>query len=124
MTDEHFIALRIDDGYVGAVLVCVAPQEAACRLSCPNGCAQVVVCGRGHWLCEDGHPKELHCGSCEAVLKSLEPGDCHVVNWIDDVADGYAGPARTFRIPVEIDWEEDGATWSLPEKPTVSEETR
>ena len=30
MTDEHFIALRIDDGYVGAVLVCVAPQEAAC----------------------------------------------------------------------------------------------
>lgn len=124
MTGHAINVYLTADPAASIAMVCLEPPEAACRLTCPNRCEQVVVCGTGPYLCDEEHPAGLHCGLCGALLEPLEPGDCHVANWLDDVIEGYDGPTRTFRIPVDIDWYEDGATWSLPEKPTLSEVTR
>mgnify|MGYP003593133551 FL=1 len=113
-----------ETGYVpDPKLVCLEPPEATCRLTCPSGCETVDVCGRGDAQCDGPCPDALHCFYCGEPMLPLPAGDCHIVDWVDDVEDCYGGGERTFQIPVDIDWQEQGATWSLPDAPTATEVT-
>lgn len=115
----HAIEIYLmSDGYAARPkTVCLEPPTAPCRLACPDGCEEVVVCGPENHPPDPGGPVPLHCGWCDAEFEQLDAGDCHIVHWMQHPEDDYAGPDLTWHIPVDIEWQEDGATWSLPPNP-------